>query len=613
MGDNASAQGSDDGRASSPMPKIRWTRQVEKLLTDFADTAACYKWLNDQSYRKYKMINYFYNIPIIIMSTLSGAVSVGMSGFVPQEYMGLAQLAVGAVNIINGIISTLLNFFRYAQLSESHNNAYVGWSRLHRNIKIELSVERKNRKNPNDFIKVCRSEYDRLMEQQPIIPKDVLRKFRERFKDSDIVTPDEAKDTLKKTVIYEDNDDDYDSDTNKEKEEEKPKKNPKENWKVVRNHMKADSIVNSLKKAAVEGHEKRDHQRKVDESRKRVEDHTPQPSIQKATEVTVNIDKIREEAAQNMRNVMGAAAGVAGVVAPTVAVVAPTVRGIPARSVPIPVKYAPPPKEEVVNLIKAGGSSVKSLLSKFGGGSISEKIVQKVENVAIDAVKNGAAGAVARARDDVIQAVQGKINEVSDESRKYLNDNVAEVGKSIATGGEIGSSVLSYMRNEIQQNSGGILEQVKTGNRLLSDLEASSEVIRNRSGSEIGSAVLSYIGNEIQGRELGIPVEQTKNLISQHLNDNVAEVGKSIATGGEIGSAVLSYIGNEIQGQISEEVEEISQEISEAKKDMVKEYVDSTVNNISDLREAVTSEFMQELARRQHQEEDNNLEKSAEQ
>ena len=297
MGDNASAQGSDDGRASSPLPKIRWTKQVEKLLTDFADTAACYKWLNDQSYRKYKMINYFYNIPIIILSTLSGAVSVGMSGFVPQEYMGLAQLAVGAVNIINGIISTLLNFFRYAQLSESHNNAYVGWSRLHRNIKIELSVERKNRKNPNDFVKVCRSEYDRLMEQQPIIPKDVLRKFRERFKDSDLVTPDEAKETLKHTVIYEDNDDAYDSDAKDEKDEKKQKKNQSENWKVVRNNnLKADRIVNTLKKSVTETREKNENDHKVEDTVSRRSGSV----IKGATEVVVNIDKIREEAAQSL-------------------------------------------------------------------------------------------------------------------------------------------------------------------------------------------------------------------------------------------------------------------------------------------------------------------------
>lgn len=227
--DNVSLQGSDEGQNANV--KLRWTRQVENMLTKFADTAACYKWLNEKSFRKYRRINYFYAIPVIILSTLSGAISVGMSGYVPEDYVKMAQLGVGGINIINGIFSTLQSFFRYAQLSEGHWNAYVGWSRLHRNIENELTLERKNRKNPSDFVKICRAEYDRLMETNPLLPEDVLAEFADKFdpkKVPDLIIPNVA-DSIKHTKIYEDNDEEYDSD------EKSPRDSSGKNWKVVKN------------------------------------------------------------------------------------------------------------------------------------------------------------------------------------------------------------------------------------------------------------------------------------------------------------------------------------------------------------------------------------------
>ena len=97
-----------------------------------------------------------FSIPIIVLSTVTGTASVAMTGYVPESYITYAQLAVGGVNIFTGILSTLQNFFRSAQCSESHYNANVGWDKLCRNIEIELTLERNRRKNANDFVKICR-------------------------------------------------------------------------------------------------------------------------------------------------------------------------------------------------------------------------------------------------------------------------------------------------------------------------------------------------------------------------------------------------------------------------------------------------------------------------
>ncbi len=208
--DNSSVQASEDNNAGdnvsnvSPLPKLSWTRRVEYILAKWADGASCFKWLHEQAYRKFKTKNNWFTIPVIILSTLTGALNVGMQGYVPDAYMGYAQIGVGSVNIFAGILTTLQSKFQYAEMSEAHFQAFVGWSRLSRLISNELSLERSHRRNPNDLVKICKAEYERLMEQSPLVPSDIVIEFEKIFGTrKEIIFPDIA-DHLVHTEAYDD-------------------------------------------------------------------------------------------------------------------------------------------------------------------------------------------------------------------------------------------------------------------------------------------------------------------------------------------------------------------------------------------------------------------------
>jgi hypothetical protein len=182
--------------------KLQWSETTEQLLVGWADIATCYKWLHDQSYRMFEKKNFSFSIPIIILSTVTGTLSVGMNSIVPEEWVHTAQIAVGGINIFTGIISTLQNFFHYAQLSEAHLNAGIGWSKLQRNIAIELSVDRKFRKDADTFIRVCRADYDRLLEQSPTVPDKIINLFKTTFKkNKELIRPDIC-DHLQHLTVY---------------------------------------------------------------------------------------------------------------------------------------------------------------------------------------------------------------------------------------------------------------------------------------------------------------------------------------------------------------------------------------------------------------------------
>lgn len=181
-----------------------WTPEQEKLMAEWADIAMCYRWLHDRAEKHYKYANYSIQIPVIILSTLTGTASVGISSIVGDnmDLQKYCQFAIGGVSIITGILSTLGSYLRFAQLQESNRNAAVSWSKFHRMIRTELALHPDRRHDCQDFLKICRSDLDRMLENAPELHTIAINDFNKRigsikeFKIPDVVN------NLNKTEIY---------------------------------------------------------------------------------------------------------------------------------------------------------------------------------------------------------------------------------------------------------------------------------------------------------------------------------------------------------------------------------------------------------------------------
>jgi len=161
-----------------------WTKEQEQLLAEWSEKASGYRWLHSRCEKNYRCRNYTFTIPVIILSTLTGTANFAMDSFVPEENKQMAMACVGGVNIFAGILSTLQNFLRYAELMEGHRLALVSWSKFGRDIAVELALEPKMRKPAFDFLTICRAEFDRLIEQSPSIDDEVTKKFKKVFKNT---------------------------------------------------------------------------------------------------------------------------------------------------------------------------------------------------------------------------------------------------------------------------------------------------------------------------------------------------------------------------------------------------------------------------------------------
>jgi hypothetical protein len=164
-------------------PNNGWTREQEELMAGWSDIATCYRWMHDRCEKQMNMSNMWITVPVIVLSTLTGSASFVMNSLVGDNPTGqkYAQIGIGGVSIFTGILTTLGNFFRYAQNSESNRVASIAWGKFQRQIAVELALSPTERLVCSDFLNIARAELDRLIEQSPPIPDKIIREFEKEF------------------------------------------------------------------------------------------------------------------------------------------------------------------------------------------------------------------------------------------------------------------------------------------------------------------------------------------------------------------------------------------------------------------------------------------------
>ena len=160
-----------------------WSHEIEELLSEWGEVSMCYAYLHNYSTRKYKKKYQNLQIPIIVLSTLTGTANFATDSYVPVDYQHGFSAVIGGFNIFCGILGTLGSFLKYAETFEGHRISGLAWSKLGRAIEIELSLHDKKRKPCRDFLKVCRAEYDNLLESSPNIDLDIISMFNKKFND----------------------------------------------------------------------------------------------------------------------------------------------------------------------------------------------------------------------------------------------------------------------------------------------------------------------------------------------------------------------------------------------------------------------------------------------
>lgn len=171
---------SDTATSSGTTLQVEWSPENEMIMVEWCDVAQCYKWLNSRSHQKFSAMNAWFTIPAIVLSTISGTASFAQTSL-PTAYQVYSPMAIGAINIFIGVLTTVHQYLKIAELNEAHRVSSISWDKFARNIRIELAKKPEERMDAGHFLKLNRQEFDRLMETSPTVNDDIIKEFNLKF------------------------------------------------------------------------------------------------------------------------------------------------------------------------------------------------------------------------------------------------------------------------------------------------------------------------------------------------------------------------------------------------------------------------------------------------
>jgi len=189
-----------------------WDESIENILSEIGDESQINAFMHKKAQSYYTKENIKYQLPIIILSALSGTGNFISANF--PEYSSTIVLAVGGVSIFTSILSSVAQFLKVSQLSESHRMSYLSWEKFHSTIKFQLNKKRANRDNLKDFISLVVPEYQRLKEISSDIPKHICEHVKRNKKNLNKMQIPYLLNGFHPVVPYKEEDDDDDDDEN---------------------------------------------------------------------------------------------------------------------------------------------------------------------------------------------------------------------------------------------------------------------------------------------------------------------------------------------------------------------------------------------------------------
>jgi hypothetical protein len=173
------------------MEPHNWCEKQEKLLKSWAERAAGYRWLHNHARLHYKKQNDYLSYPSIVIASITGVGGFavlnpsGNENVTPEtrSKIMIVQYFFAFLNVLGGILTSISKFSQSLSLSESHSAMCVQYSKYYRNIDMELSLDVEDRTCVVDFVKKCREEYDRLLDEAPDVPAISIQAFNLEFPD----------------------------------------------------------------------------------------------------------------------------------------------------------------------------------------------------------------------------------------------------------------------------------------------------------------------------------------------------------------------------------------------------------------------------------------------
>jgi hypothetical protein len=179
-----------------------WNDSIERLLSNYCDESQTRESLHRRSYYSYKKLTTCFNLPIIVLSAISGSLQ-----FLSKGYPSIEQLLItgtGSLSILTAIISAVASYLKLGESTSKHEQSANAWLLFHNEVKHQLLLSRDKRQDADEFLQTCKTQYDRLFELSPICSSNMINAVKKKIKThaSEMFEIPTYLNGFKHTVVY---------------------------------------------------------------------------------------------------------------------------------------------------------------------------------------------------------------------------------------------------------------------------------------------------------------------------------------------------------------------------------------------------------------------------
>ena len=169
--------------------KVKWTKNLEQYFKELGEQSLCLSMLHKDSEAVFSRKAQWIDLPVIVLSTLCGSLTLSAKSLFGEANEETALKAVGGLSLFSGVLGTIQAYFSFSRRAENHRNSYLEYAKLYRFVKVEMGLPRAQRIQAKDLIKVVNDGFERLNELSPLVPPNILSRFRSKYKKEPLKKP----------------------------------------------------------------------------------------------------------------------------------------------------------------------------------------------------------------------------------------------------------------------------------------------------------------------------------------------------------------------------------------------------------------------------------------
>ena len=164
-----------------------WNNSIEDLLKCWGEKGAGLSILHSKDRKYWRKKSNIISIASILITTLSSSLSLSSTS---SNYYESIMYLVGFLGLVSSLMQSLKQFYNADDKASEHKLSSRLYGNFYRSIKLQLALNHNDRIPVSEFVNTSFKEYEKLLQDAPIINTTTIENFKQQFKGITCSKPD---------------------------------------------------------------------------------------------------------------------------------------------------------------------------------------------------------------------------------------------------------------------------------------------------------------------------------------------------------------------------------------------------------------------------------------